>query len=848
MSSLRSERGLGCVYFTLLALLLAFVPGCLKARRCGGIEACNGKDDNCDGRVDEGFVDARGRYVKDDNCGRCGVSCGDVFPTAEVTRCDSSAEEPLCQLVGCPAGFHVVDDNTCVEDQVALCLPCDVDADCSARAQGAQCLELPDQRRCGIACNGANPCPSPFRCDMRLGQCVPEGTLCACQGVTDAVEIGCLARGAAANKLCAGVATCSPRGLSECMIDSLESCDGEDNDCDGKADEDFVDAQGRYVGRLHCGACNKPCAPPGEHYDATCVASAGGVSCQIACAPGFVDVDGIQGNGCECQRFDSSTAPNSSGGDNDCDGVIDDDRTYVHVSTGGNDNAAGSLRAPLRTIQAGIRRAAMESKAVLVAQGNYDAFELTAGVNVFGGYRSDFGTRDPALYAVVVEHQEPRDGAPVLTCRSIDRATVLDGLTLVGQDAASAGGGSTALLFDACSAQVKLSHVIVLSGRGADGARGADASNRLPGGVGSLAELTGVDGRGGSPSQSTFCVGNANGTLPGGALAPKSCGANDVSGGAGGAAACTPLSCRAGQPCGNAGCTDFTVSGVCDYAAVLAAAIANPAAQAGRGTAPGASGPVTFNAPTTRGECSFCDDNPTLARLGGDGDDGQNGSSGASGFGCMDVSVMLDGSARGSSQPGSDGLSGSDGSGGGGGSAGSGYSVTSGAVACNNVPGGSGGSGGSGGCGAPAGGAGRGGGASLGIVVVVTAAGTGPTFDSVRVVTESGGRGGDGGIGAAGGRGGRGASGGGSTFWCARNGGRGGDGGDGGAGGGGGGGCGGASLAALLSGSASAVYRAQLESGLIVEPAGVPGQGGRGGFSPGFSGGQGQAGAVGRVF
>jgi hypothetical protein len=845
MSSSRASRyAVRLMFFCWGLASVALLAGCPRANRCGGVEACNGRDDNCDGRVDEGFLDERGRYVQDEHCGRCGLSCDSVFPSAQATYCDDSEKEPICRLTSCAEGYHVIDDNTCVKDEVALCLPCEIDDDCELRAAGAKCVELPDQRRCGIACSRASDCPRPFRCDADLGQCVPEGSFCACEGVSDAIEVGCLARGEAVDKYCAGVATCGPRGLSECTINAAESCNGEDDDCDGQADEDFLDTNGRYLSRLHCGACNQACAPPGEHYEATCVATGASATCQIACAAGFVDVDGIQGNGCECQRFEGTDAPNASGGDNNCDGKIDDDLTYVHVSTGGNDNAAGTLRGPLRSIAAGVRRGALEGKAVLVAQGNYDAFELVAGVNVFGGYRSDFGTRDPALYAVVVEHQEPRDGVPVLTCRNIDSATAIDGLTLVGQDATSQGGGSTAVWLDGCGPSVKLARVTVLAGRGADGVRGIDAANRLPSGVPSLASLSGLDGNAGLPVQTGLCAVNPAGTVAGGPAAQKACVGADVSGGAGGDAACTPLSCRAGQPCGNAGCTDFTVAGLCDYGAVLRAATPNPAAASGRGSAAGEGGAVTYNSPTTRNACNFCDDNPTLPRLGDDGSDGQNGGSGGGGFGCSDTNLVLDeSSARGHARPGSDGLTGNDGSGGGGGSAGAGYSVTAGTTGCSNVPGGSGGSGGSGGCGAPSGAAGQGGGASLGIVVRVNAAGLGPRFESVRVVTESGGRGGDGGIGAVGGRGGRGAAGGDSTFWCARAGGRGGDGGDGGAGGGGGGGCGGASHAALLTGSVNESYRMDVAASLRVEQAGIPGQGGLGGFSPGFSGGLGQSGA-----
>ena len=41
-------------------------------------EVCNLLDDDCDGFIDEGFVDADGRLTYDGNCGSCGNDCSSV--------------------------------------------------------------------------------------------------------------------------------------------------------------------------------------------------------------------------------------------------------------------------------------------------------------------------------------------------------------------------------------------------------------------------------------------------------------------------------------------------------------------------------------------------------------------------------------------------------------------------------------------------------------------------------------------------------------------------------------------------------------------------------------------------
>lgn len=832
MSSCVETSRSGLVAAALLASALS--SGCYEHHLCGEPEVCNYVDDDCDHEVDEDFVDDDGVYSTLEHCGGCGVACPEVFPTAAATECVVADGEATCRIVACPEGFHLGGDGACVPDVPILCLPCTEDADCELRLPGARCRELPSgSRRCLPDC-GEGPCPPGFLCDD--GLCAPVTGDCSCTAETLGAELACLIE--TPGHACAGIRVCGESGFEPCEPALAEVCNAVDEDCDGAVDEDFRNEDGLYVDRLHCGACARPCVEPGPNMLATCEArGATRVRCVIECLEGFVDVDGLTVNGCECERFDGTGPPPAVGGDADCDGVPDDTDDFVYVTTTGNDDDPGTLERPMRTIRAALERGRRQGKDVLVARGVYDGgLDVVGGVSVFGGYRPDFRDRDLTLYPVVVERRGAGPGAAVLTCRGVTEPTRVEGFTVQGTDAVRPGEGSTAVYLDRCGADVVLAQITVLAGRGADGVRGDSSSDNLADvGLSSLGELAGVDGTDGrAPGGGPFCE-----RVPSGVGGRKSCPGGDVSGGRGGDAACPDSGCVNGRPCGNGGCTDFTVGGVCDFRAVLRAAVPNPAAQAGRGAEPGAAGPLTYNSPTNRGVCNFCDDNPTLQRNGGIGGDGARGADGAGGNGCGGGPQLDLASGRITGGGGTDGSDGTNGSGGGGGTAGSGYEVIGATMGgCDDRSGGSGGGGGSGGCGAPGADGGTGGGTSAGIVIRLDGRARGPALEDVRVVTASGGSGGDGGVGAAGGGAGSGGVGGRPTFWCARTGGRGGDGGGGGSGGGGGGGCGGGSHGVLVAagGGSPMAYAAELEAALAIDRTGVAGRGGEGGFSPGASG------------
>lgn len=834
------------------AVLAAILVSCSRSEPCLPLELCNYSDDNCNGEIDEQYRDQQGRYTSLRNCGACGVDCTSAFPTAMEVTCDASGDVPRCRLVSCPAGHHQAGDGACVPDVDPLCFPCTTDSDCTLYDPDARCETVGSSDRCTSACDSSS-CPGGFTCSEEVTgrlRCLPVSGECACTPETTGTAFPCLLEGAD-DILCAGESPCDGSTLGPCEAVLEEICDTFDNDCDLGVDEDFTTTDGRYIHPDHCGECNSPCVEPGPHMIATCV-DALPPECTIECEHNFVDLDEVQSNGCECEYTVGSWPPSRLGVDADCDGEIDDSSEFIFVTPRGNDDDPGTLVFPMRTIPAALARARSEGKTVLVATGTYAGpIDLVAGVDLFGGYGPDFSDRDTDLYPTVIENVSGAGGVPAVRAANIRVATQVAGFTVRGSDATGRGQGSTTIHLRSSGPELVLDELIVQAGRGTHGADGADSSDNLAAwGLTSLLELEGRNGAEGSDGVEAPSWNCSGVVVSGGAQGRRFCPGSGytVDGGRGGDAVCPNSGCTNGSPCGNAGCTDFFVGGVCDVDAVFAAAVPNPPAGYGSGPGGGAGGLLTYDAPTNRDTCHFCDDSPPLPREGQNGESGSSGTNGSGGFGCSDATGTFDTvSGRWHASNGGNARLGTDGSGGGGGTCGAGFEVIPWVTDCNDHLGGSGGGGGSGGCGAPGASGGQGGGSSIGITIVLDPGeATGPTIRDVRIITASAGDGGDGGIGAAGGSGGAGAAGGWGNWWCARRGGRGADGGGGGAGGGGGGGCGGSvsGIHVIATVGGASDYRDALEASVDVASLASAGAAGAGGFSPGNMGSSGLAGTA----
>ena len=315
-------------------------------------EVCDARDNDCDGRTDEG-VESTSLYRDEDGDGygstRSGVvvGCGAVPGySARDGDCDdgSSIRSPAalegCNGVDDDCDSRVDEDPTasfCPADQTCLggrCRPrptCPEGyADCDGvRANGCESFLATDSLNCGVC---GRRCPSeagatsscvasrcaPIACDSayldcngNLGRgrdgcehpasCGPCGTTAStevcgngldddCDGV---LEEGCsCTAGMACTTTCGsdGMLACAPGGGASCSPPA-EMCNGRDDDCDGLSDEG--------------------CCMPGTSCRTTC-GSFGTTTCGPMGTPGTCTppTETCNGRDDDCDtRTDESTAP-----------------------------------------------------------------------------------------------------------------------------------------------------------------------------------------------------------------------------------------------------------------------------------------------------------------------------------------------------------------------------------------------------------------------------------------------------------------------------------------------------------------------------------------------------------
>ena len=213
----------------------------------------------------------------------------------------------------CPAGFRCqlapqtgsTSIHYCMPLPGDLCRTCKSDGECL----GGLCLTMEGtgEKLCGLFCDaaagGAAVCPVGFDCQsfIKGEMCVPTNNTCTC----DNKKLGSFWPCGVATPIgtCSGIQACTADGWSLCnaLPPVKESCDGIDNNCNGKTDETFaatIDGVDVPLG----GPCGKGVCAGG-----TVICSNDGKKTACSTDLAFPPKD-------QCDKLD-----------NDCDGQTDED-------------------------------------------------------------------------------------------------------------------------------------------------------------------------------------------------------------------------------------------------------------------------------------------------------------------------------------------------------------------------------------------------------------------------------------------------------------------------------------------------------------------------------------------
>jgi hypothetical protein len=273
-------------------------------------ESCNGKDDDCDGYVDDGNPDTDGGIECGSNVGTCKIGekvcvgqSGDGYSPGEVV-CYGDIEpiSELCDLLDNDCDGST--DEDFIWDGLNTTAHCDGTGLCGDGR--VECLDESQAICSSMVLYGTPAGPNEELCDNADNDC--DGAFD--EGITDYEQSNCKKHGVCLEASSLVGVSCKANEelpLSEkwnCDYGSVplyedgyeQTCDGSDNDCDGLVDEDFE------IG----GPCD------GDDAD--------------ECLNGFWICAPEMASQRLCNEENAEAQPDTcDGADNDCDGLTDED-------------------------------------------------------------------------------------------------------------------------------------------------------------------------------------------------------------------------------------------------------------------------------------------------------------------------------------------------------------------------------------------------------------------------------------------------------------------------------------------------------------------------------------------
>ncbi|MEI8257056.1 MAG: hypothetical protein WCJ30_15390, partial [Deltaproteobacteria bacterium] len=322
-------------------------------------------------------------------------------------------------------------------------------------------------------------------CNTAVGERCTATLGCALPGMIDCSETGDQACVLLGGDPCVGIFTCDPANhhcrsgsptncddMSPCTVDSCTVANGMAA-CQHTPNVDLTSDP------ANCGICRRQCQP-GPHQLANCTAS----NCIVGCITGWLDANHDPLDGCECMGGSALDTPDMLFVDSNCDGIDGDAAGGVFVADFGDDAAAGTMAAPLRTIQAGISMAALRPlKQVYVSTGTYTGpVRLMTGVSIYGGYDA-LAAWTRARTNVSTIRSASANAA--VTGNNITVALEIQLFAITSQPTVAPGASSYAMRITASTGHITVRGCSIDAGNGGvgidgydglDGGRGSDAT------------------------------------------------------------------------------------------------------------------------------------------------------------------------------------------------------------------------------------------------------------------------------------------------------------------------------------------------------------------------------------
>ncbi len=442
--------------------------------------ACDAGFANCDG------IAANGCEVNTNtslaNCGGCNQVCN-------LPHASDSCVNGVCTLNSCNTGFADCDSNpangceTNTNTNLANCggcgSVCALPNAVTACAGGA-CLLSACNPGWGD-CNGNPADGCETNTATSLGNCGGCGVTCALANASESCVGGSCILGACD----AGFANCDGNSANGCETNintSLTDCGGCGISCNlanssescvagtctlGTCDPGFANCNGvasdgcevnTQTDVANCGGCGTQCA---NVYPNSSVSCTTGTCNFLGCLAGHYNLDGNLANGCEyaCTFIGALDNPDDSFVDRNCDGIDGDVTKAIFVAIpadGGNDGNAGTMTAPMATINAAIAKAGSVGKTqVYISEGTYNGrVTLADGISLYGGYSKANGWARSASYIAKITSSAV-SGSPARVSAvegtTITTATTIDRLTIQTGNTATAGVSNYALYCSGCT-------------------------------------------------------------------------------------------------------------------------------------------------------------------------------------------------------------------------------------------------------------------------------------------------------------------------------------------------------------------------------------------------------------